>query len=89
VDFIMITEETKKDKEKGTLVKCVCDYELCSNEFWKRQAEINRGLKHGRIKDYCCRQCGMAAAKLSEKYIEYLKNPIIRYGLQIIFVDEL
>jgi len=31
----------------------------------------------------------MAAAKLSEKYIEYLKNPIIRYGLQIIFVDEL
>jgi hypothetical protein len=85
----MITQETKMEKGKGTVVKCFCDYELCGNEFWKRQAEIKRGLSNGRIKDYCCRRCSIFDAKNDEKYIEYLKHPFVRYGVQTSFVDEL
>jgi len=85
----MITEEIKKEKGKGTVVKCFCDYELCGNEFWKRQAEIKRGLANGRIKDYCCRRCSIFDAKNDEKYIEYIKHPFVRYGVQTSFVDEL
>lgn len=81
----MITTETKYAKGLGSLTKCICDNPKCQSEFWRKDSQLQHGLKDGNNIQYCNRSCS-ASVRNTNSAGKYKPNQFIPEGRSI---DEL